>query len=73
MPNIRKILLLDGSKYEIGDKLFRENVPFILESLNYQSNFIGGLELPVIRIYVVESGSPYIDIPYHNVDSIFYS
>lgn len=73
MINIRKIIQLDGTEYKIGDVLYRENKSFVIESLNLQCILIGDMEFPVVRIYVVESGSPYMDIPYHAISILFYS
>lgn len=77
MADIRKITLLAGEKdslYEIGDKLTRGGKVFTVEALYMESIGVGdALELPVVRIYVEEIGSPFVDIPYHAISRIFYS
>lgn len=79
MAEIRKITLLtetggDTGSYQIGDKLVDKNGAVTVESLYLQTlGFDENNGVMVVRVYVVERGSPFVDVPLHAISRIFYS
>lgn len=75
MAEIRKITLEeDGTSYEIGDKVGQRAGLFTVESLYLQTlGDDGGLNVLVVRVYVQEKVSPFVDVPFHAISRIFYS
>lgn len=74
MRDIRKIVLLGADDdYEIGDKLFDGKNYREIESIYTGYISIEEELLPAYRVYVKDSDSPYMDIPYHAVKAVFYS
>lgn len=76
MADIRKITLLAGERdslYEIGNKLTRGGRVFTIESMYPTTLDFENMEVPIVRILVVESDTAFVDIPYHAISRIFYS
>lgn len=79
MAEIKRITLMNGGEestasYMVGEKLVSRDGTFTIESLYMQSIGVGdALELPVVRVYAKEKGSPFVDVPFHAISRIFYS
>lgn len=73
MRDIRRVVLLTDDYYGIGDNLFDGKKYWVIESIYTGYISIEAELLPAYRVYVKDSDSPYMDIPYHAVKAVFYS
>lgn len=71
MADIRKIKLIDGTSYEVGEILGHwGKVKNLYEMEKY---FDDTIIIAFVRVYVDKKSSPHADIPLHAISIIFYS